>query len=46
VPVERGVELAGIDQPGPAQTSLTCRLRHRDGQDETIREQMNGAVAV
>ncbi len=37
VPVERGVELAGIDQPGPAQTSLTCRLRHRDGQDETIR---------
>jgi 2-polyprenyl-6-methoxyphenol hydroxylase-like FAD-dependent oxidoreductase len=34
--VERGVELVGIDAPA-GDDHVTCRLRHRDGRDETIR---------
>jgi hypothetical protein len=44
VPVERGVELAGIDQPGPAQTSLACRLRHLSAAPPGRREQHRAAA--
>ena len=33
VTVERGVELVGLDQDGD---QVTCRLRHRDGREETV----------
>jgi 2-polyprenyl-6-methoxyphenol hydroxylase-like FAD-dependent oxidoreductase len=33
VAIERGVELVGLD---PAGDRVTCRLRHRDGREETV----------